>query len=522
MLVAARARCALCRPGVRRVAAGGHAAALFVRRDPVLLLPAIALVRPRRVVRERVPVLLRSRDRAVGRVSRDVPRAETAAGRRINFGTMGCAILWSPFYAVGDVGGARDARGGTRRRGGRVLEAVRRGGRVRLGGLRVRRDPAVDRRGAARHGRPSALAAGLAVWLGTPLLFYMYVAPPFSHACSAFAVALFVTVWLHVRRDMDACAAPSRSARRGALMAMVREQDVFFVAGPALDFGLTGRSGGDSASRRVGEHSATRRDGLRRWRHRRVRGVRARLCRRSSLAYNALNGHPGPSTRRHAQDDLVLRRTRCRCWSRPSTASSSGRRWRSSRSRGWSMLAPDARGTPAATRRDRRSCVLLMVALQVYVSGSVESWTVAGAFGQRRFVGAHDPARDRARGAAVVAARRVAAARRHRRMAVLCVWWNLALIAEFGTGLMDRQRLELRKNAYDAFVTLPRMAPGLAYRYLVDRDVVLQAATARTARITVTSPCASCTSPTSASRWSAPTASRRWRRAMRWRRAGTT
>src|SRR5918999_3088881 len=27
----------------------------------------------------------------------------TEAGRRINFGTIGCAILWSPFYAVGDV-----------------------------------------------------------------------------------------------------------------------------------------------------------------------------------------------------------------------------------------------------------------------------------------------------------------------------------------------------------------------------------------------------------------------------------
>ena len=38
--------------------------------------------------------------------------------------------------------------------------------------------------------------------------------------------------------------------------------------------------------------------------------------------------------------------------------------------------------------RDRRIAVLLllMVASQVYVAGSVESWTVAGAFGQRRFV----------------------------------------------------------------------------------------------------------------------------------------
>src|SRR4029450_11708294 len=53
---------------------------------------------------------------------------------------------------------------------------------------------------AARRGAgPTAFSSGVAVWVGTPLLFYMYVAPPFSHACSAFAVALFVTIWLHVR-----------------------------------------------------------------------------------------------------------------------------------------------------------------------------------------------------------------------------------------------------------------------------------------------------------------------------------
>ncbi len=32
-------------------------------------------------------------------------------------------------------------------------------------------------------------------------------------------------------------------------------------------------------------------------------------------------------------------------------------------------------------------CLMLMIATQVYVAGCVESWTVAGAFGQRRFVG---------------------------------------------------------------------------------------------------------------------------------------
>jgi hypothetical protein len=53
---------------------------------------------------------------------------------------------------------------------------------------------------------------------------------------------------------------------------------------------------------------------------------------------------------------------------------------------------------------------------------------------------------------------------------VLAVYWNVALIAEFSTGLMDRQKLEPRRNAHDAFVTLPRMAPSLVYRYLFDRS----------------------------------------------------
>ncbi len=52
---------------------------------------------------------------------------------------------------------------------------------------------------------------------------------------------------------------------------------------------------------------------------------------------------------------------------------------------------------------------------------------------------------------------------------MVAVYWNLALMAEFATGLMDRQRLEPARNAYDAFVTVPRMAPDLAYRYLFNR-----------------------------------------------------
>ena len=43
-------------------------------------------------------------------------------------------------------------------------------------------------------------------------------------------------------------------------------------------------------------------------------------------------------------------------------------------------------------------------------------------------------------------------------------------MVQFGAGLMDRQRMEPARNAYTSFVALPRQAPGLAYRYLFDRE----------------------------------------------------
>ena len=124
--------------------------------------------------------------------------------------------------------------------------------------------------------------------------------------------------------------------------------------------------------------------------------------------------------------------------------------------------------TEASTVRRVAACMLLMIALQVYSAGSVESWTVAGAFGQRRFV-------------AITSLLVIGLAALQHRLSstsvrpllqlviVVAVYWNLALMAEFATGLMDRQRLEPARNAYDAFVTVPRMAPDLAYRYLFNR-----------------------------------------------------
>ena len=180
------------------------AAHLRVRRGPVLLLPALALVRPRRLVRERVPALLRRRRHAQ-------PRASTrpsSSGRPKPDGgstsrTIGCAILWAPFYAVADV--VAGARGGAQSPDG-YSQPVRRRRGLRVGALRLPRAPRWRSPPSRRiGGRGSAVdeagpAAALAVWLGTPLLFYMYVAPPMSHATLGVRrVALFVYVWLRVR-----------------------------------------------------------------------------------------------------------------------------------------------------------------------------------------------------------------------------------------------------------------------------------------------------------------------------------
>jgi hypothetical protein len=236
---------------------------------------------------------------------------------------------------------------------------------------------------------------------------------------------------------------------------MVREQDIFFLAGPAVDFVLTavrGRSEEGNAIRQTGRFVAAGIAGCTAF----AIGYVPQL-----LAYNALNGRPSPAA------DVQRKMT----WYSPH-----GLQVLASPEHGFFFWTPLAvlglAGLFVLTRRpDHRrigACALLMVALQVYISGAVESWTVAGAFGQRRFVcltillvvGL----------AALLSSLSQVPRRTVMLLTGLAVWWNLALMAEFGTQLMDRQRLELKKNAYDAFVTIPRMAPGLAYRYLTQRE----------------------------------------------------
>ncbi len=309
------------------------------------------------------------------------------------------------------------------------------------------------------HGRDTAIL----IWFGTPLVFYTHIAPVFSHACSACAVALFIWTWLNVRERWSVRGMMCLGAA-AALMAMVREQDAFIVAGPAIDVvrWLVQQY-------RVRE---TRALALREFAIAALAGCAAFLvCYLPQLiAYKALNGHFGP-------DNVVARKM---FWSSP--------RWFDvlfDREHGlfaWTPLAALAIAglvVLASSRRALRApdsrwlgvVALVMIATQIYVNGAVASWTVAGGFGQRRFISitpllvlglaalwhgwSHHLERPMRTAATV--------------LVVLSVWWNIGLIIQFGDHRMDRQRLTLASNAWQTFVVLPRDAPSLVWRYFTNR-----------------------------------------------------
>ncbi|MFB3853495.1 MAG: hypothetical protein ACE148_06675 [Vicinamibacterales bacterium] len=400
----------------------------------------------------------------------------TSTGLRVNFGTIGSAMLWAPFYGAADlVQVVRQKLGAPAVRDGysqpyiaAVCYASAFYGFLALvmacviACEIVRTIPEAVR----IHASKTAVAATAAVAVSTPLVFYMYVAPVMAHACSAFAVALFVLVWLKVRRRWSAGGLAVLGAT-AALMAMVREQDAFFAVGPATDFAValarSLRRGGLPTSAGTSPYGS-----LRLVAHAIAGGAAfAFAFTPQALAYLALNGRIGPSqlvdrkmtwSSPHALQVLFSPEHGLFFWTPVALLAIAGLVWLALR-----------RQNPADTRL-LALLLALMIAAQIYVAGSVESWKVAGAFGQRRFIGTTAIL---VVGLSVLFLTFAAAPRRARVSLVLalalCGWWNVALMLQFGAGMMDRQRLQLRENAWNAFVVVPGKLPRLAYTYLFDR-----------------------------------------------------
>jgi hypothetical protein len=375
---------------------------------------------------------------------------ENEAGRRLNFMPIGTAVLWLPFYGAGHlaalaIGAPADGYSAP------YIAAVAYGSAI-YGFLAVVLSLGIARR-LVGHG----LGASLAIWIGTPLLFYMYVAPPMSHACSAFGVSLFLWTWLHVRERWSLGGIVWLGVT-GALMAMVREQDVFFLAAPAIDFVRWAMRG--PLQPRPALPAGV--------------GVASWLVAYSPqlLAYRALNGHPGPTTyvtrkmtwtAPHSLQVLFSPEHGLFAWTPLALVAIAG----------LVLLAIGRVPTAARDARWVASLLLVTFALQVYVNGSVESWTVAGSFGQRRFV-AITPLL--VAGLASLGVAWSGAIRRRwlHVVAVLVlaagIWWNVGLMIQFGLNRMDRQRLTLGDNMWTTFAVLPADAPSIVWRYLTNRE----------------------------------------------------
>ena len=391
----------------------------------------------------------------------------TATGLRYNYGTIGAAILWAPFYAVADAAvrvgralGVPVAADGFSRP---YLRAIAYGSAV-YGFLAV--CLAVV---AARRLLGEGHLAGAAIWVGTPLLHYMYVAPGFAHACSAFAVALFVSAWLVVRERWSTRGLMVLGAC-SALMTMVREPAVFFVIGPAIDYVWSLIDAG-------------RQD---RWE--RVRALLARLAAGTATAFvcylpqigayiTLYGGLRSPYTlddrmlwyAPHFADVLASQQHGFFFWTPLAAVALAGL--------GWFTATGAGRSDPARARRVG-ICLLAMFAGQAYIAGAITRWTLAGSFGQRRFVGTTIILAI-GLAAAIRWGRSMTSARPFLRAAgavalAACIWWNLGLMAQYGASLMNRRQLEVPRNAYLSFVVLPRRLPELAYRYLFERSSFYQ------------------------------------------------
>jgi hypothetical protein len=375
---------------------------------------------------------------------------EPGSGRHINFAPLGAAFLWSPFFlaAHGVVLLSRTLGAGVSADGFSwpYLAAVSLASAVyAFLGLLLIHD-ALRRHG--RFGEPAATWTVAGLWLSTPVLYYMTIAPGFGHAPSLFAVSLLV--WLFLRIAEREAAGPVDYfvvGLAGGLAGFVREQDVLFLSMPAGYLAWQVLRRGD-------------------WRAGLLRGLALAAGAALALfpqfvAYRTLTGAWGPSrlvtrkmslTSPHFLEVLFDPGHGLFLWS--------------------PILLACVLGLGLLTRRRREPAVWLLAGgllLQIWINGSIESWHMAGAFGSRRFVAATPVF---AWGLATLLTPLIQRAGRATAAAVVAVfvWWNLSLMAQFGLKLMDRQQLEWPRVAINQFTEVPRHLGRAAWLFMTDRE----------------------------------------------------
>ncbi len=372
-------------------------------------------------------------------------KIDPTTGKPINVAPVGSAILWTPTFVVAH---------------GAVLLARLAGSNIAADGYSWPYITAICfaslvygllglllcYRIARRYTSVwAATTASVICWLASPLLFYMYISPPWSHTGGLFSVALFIWYWLQT--------GPQRSLRQwlllgllGGLMVMNREQLGLFLLLPAMEgmgqyWQLMHTRRWPDLWRLLGKHSM-------------FLLVFVLSVTPQLLTYIVLNGRLGPSEvvlekLGHVPDDPYAHGFlgSGHFWdtlvdARPSPATG---RWFAHGAFLWTPVwALSLLGLAALWRQHRFLLLLLGSALfaQVWVNGSFgTTWHLSGAFGFRRLIEATPIF---VLGAALLI-ERVRLPRPLWMMAgTLLVAWNIGLV--FQWTVLGNQERELRRG----------------------------------------------------------------------------
>ncbi|MCG3142168.1 MAG: hypothetical protein HDKAJFGB_03556 [Anaerolineae bacterium] len=380
---------------------------------------------------------------------------KTPTGLQINFGPMGTAVLWLPFYllahgfalAAQNLNPAFVANGVSQP----YIFAVSVGS-VFWGWLGIYLAYRI-----ARNYFDEALALGsaLTILFATNAVYYMYVAPAFSHAASLFASALFVYVWWRTRatRARGKLGHWFALGASGGLMTMVREQEGVLFVIPLVE--------GVALAYHVWRREKTRAD-LTRW----LMGAATMAAGAfltflpQLMVYRVLNGNFLPARNvtdkftwngNHILDILFSNFHGLFTWT--------------------PIILFAVIGLFLLWRKDKLLAAAFLAALaaEIYLLGSFSTWFGGAAFGMRRFINCTvlfvvglaafaDALQTRVPRPILAGA------------GIFLIVWNLFFIIQFVTGMVPRQQpvdmLEMARN--QLFGVPPRLLE-IAQRFLTNR-----------------------------------------------------
>ncbi len=411
-------------------------------------------------------------------------------GLPINEGPVGSALLWSPFYGVAHVVALVGNAVG--------LKSFKPDGfstpyiwAVTLASLFYGFAGLIFSYLFCRNFIPRFYAAfaTIIIWLATPVLFYLSLTPPMSHANSLFMISLWLWLWYRSRGwrlEPDGTFVPEQ--RRGSiwlllgvlggLMTMVREQDGTIMIVAALeslwlywhDWG--NRKSKIAASPPLGENRKSEFLKLFGKNLLFLGGLILGLVPQF-IIYLALNGRLGPS--KTVGDKLQF--------FNPEVVGrfglllidpDHGLFW-------WVpviILALIGLGLMLRQPRFRFIAVILLAAFvaELYISASFQTWTMKGSFGPRRLVGI-SPAYivGLAYLAWWLAELKKGWKVNHRVLiisGILFVAWNFGLIIQFSAirSEASRQNLDPARVVVDQFTAVPGKLVDTAYKFVFERE----------------------------------------------------